>query len=287
MDAKDFRLLLALHRNARQSYRSLGRSVSLSAPAVRERLKQLERGVLHGYGLWIDPSVFDRDEILSFFQRERTHEQVLEALAAPEVAWIGWKLEGGLTVASWSVDTDRSVKQLASILDEEPIGRALAPRRPAPSINHVDWAIIEGLIDDPLTAFGDLVDATHLSPKTVRKHLENLIDSETIVITPRMGAVEGSGELVYHLVVVGNVSVDEIRSVIPDAMLIHSTNRPSMKYLLCRGTDLGEVTTNTNALRRLKGVESATVTLNRDLLFAPEFEHALLREQMMREARHP
>src|SRR5690348_15028637 len=128
MDSKDFQLLVALHKNARQSYTSFRRSTSLSAPAVRERLNRLESsGVVHGYGLWIEPSVFGRDEVLVFFRHERTHAQVLDALAAPDVAWIGWKLEGGLTVALWSLDTDRSVKQLVSVLGERPIGRALAP----------------------------------------------------------------------------------------------------------------------------------------------------------------
>jgi len=49
MDSKDFRLLGALYQNGRQSYQSLGRQVSLSAPAVRERMKRLESvGKLHG-----------------------------------------------------------------------------------------------------------------------------------------------------------------------------------------------------------------------------------------------
>lgn len=63
MDAKDFQLLAALHQNARQSYRSLGRHASLTAPAVRERLKRLQDlGVLHGYGLRIDPGIFGLNE---------------------------------------------------------------------------------------------------------------------------------------------------------------------------------------------------------------------------------
>lgn len=281
LDAKDFKLLVALHRNARLSYRSLGSRVSLSAPAVRERLRRLEgSGVLHGFGLWIDPEVFDRDEVLTFFKRERTQEEVLALLAAPDVAWVGWKAGGGLTVGQWSVDTDRSVEQLAAALGEEPTGQAIAPRRAHVTLGHLDWAIIDVLIDDPRISFGHLTASTHLSPKTVRKRLERLIEEETIVVMPRQGVVEGSGELVYHLAVAGDVSVDDIRSVIPDAILIHATSRPPMKYLLCRSTDFGEVTTNTSALRKLKGVESATPTLNRDLLFAREFEHSLVSEEM-------
>src|SRR5207244_4472347 len=72
MDEKDFRLLAAVHRDARQSYQSLARRVSLTAPAARDRLKRLESsGVLRGYGLWIDPGVFGLDEVLAFFRSPR------------------------------------------------------------------------------------------------------------------------------------------------------------------------------------------------------------------------
>lgn len=51
-----------------QSYPSLDRRVSLSAPAVRDRLNRLKNnGVLQGFMLSMDSSVFDRDDLLLFF----------------------------------------------------------------------------------------------------------------------------------------------------------------------------------------------------------------------------
>src|SRR5436305_13104002 len=61
VDSKDFRLLVALHENARQSYRSLGQRVSLPAPAVRARLTRLEdRGILQGCWVYVHPCIFSR-----------------------------------------------------------------------------------------------------------------------------------------------------------------------------------------------------------------------------------
>ena len=52
MDSKDFQLLVALDHDARQSYLSLGRRVSLSAPAVRARLERLKmKRILQGFNL--------------------------------------------------------------------------------------------------------------------------------------------------------------------------------------------------------------------------------------------
>ena len=281
MDSKDFQILVGLHQNARQSLLSLGRLVSLSAPAVRERLRRLhDTSVLLGYGLWIDPVVFDRQEVLVFFKRERTREQVIMALKAPDVSYIGWKLDGGLTVGVWSDNISRSIRELSVALEEKPSGHAVTGAGDLPPLSILDFIVIDALIDDPKIAFKELVEVTGLSPKTVRKHLGSLIRSETIVIMPRLGTGIGSGELVYNLAVAGKVPMSEIREILSDALLVHETRNPPMKYLLCRSTDLGDVNSKTRALNRWRGIESAAVTLNRELVFANEFIHSLVHQRI-------
>jgi Lrp/AsnC family leucine-responsive transcriptional regulator len=55
-DGTDARLLAELQEDARLSNAELGRRVSLSAPAVAERLRRLERdGVITGYRAEVDP----------------------------------------------------------------------------------------------------------------------------------------------------------------------------------------------------------------------------------------
>jgi DNA-binding Lrp family transcriptional regulator len=83
VDSKDFQLLVGLYGNARQSYQSLSRRVSLSAPAVRDRLNRLRsKGVLQGFMLMIDASVFDRDDVLLFFNGEYSRKTALATFAA-------------------------------------------------------------------------------------------------------------------------------------------------------------------------------------------------------------
>ncbi|HWL34240.1 MAG TPA: Lrp/AsnC family transcriptional regulator [Gaiellaceae bacterium] len=55
-DPTDARLLNELQEDARLTHAELGRRVSLSAPAVAERLRRLEReGVIDGYRAEVDP----------------------------------------------------------------------------------------------------------------------------------------------------------------------------------------------------------------------------------------
>ncbi len=56
MDSTDRKILEALQEDARVSRAALGRAVGISAPAVHERIKKLERGgVIRGYRAILDP----------------------------------------------------------------------------------------------------------------------------------------------------------------------------------------------------------------------------------------
>ena len=56
VDAADRRLIAELQVDGRVSLAELGRRIGLSAPAVADRLKRLERsGVVTGYGADVDP----------------------------------------------------------------------------------------------------------------------------------------------------------------------------------------------------------------------------------------
>jgi len=281
VDSKDFQLLAALHENARQSYRALGNRVSLSAPAVRDRLQALEkRGIIQGYWVTPDPTIFDRQDLLVFYQDERTREEAVKALSVRDVAFVAWKVDGGLTVQLWPRNQKESVEELTRALGA-PSGQALAEHPPHPPLSLADWRIIDVLIDDPRIELERLCKSTGLSPKTVRKHLSGMIREEEIFITPRLGTLSGSGELVYHLMVDGRVGLSELRDALGDAVLVNETKDPPMKYLLCRAHDLADVTSRTAQTSKLPGVNSVRVTLNREILVATEFVHSLVRARIV------
>ena len=62
-------------------YESLGERVSISAPAVRDRLNRLRsNGVIQGFMLVIDSSVFDRDDLLLFFNGDFSQKSALSGV---------------------------------------------------------------------------------------------------------------------------------------------------------------------------------------------------------------
>lgn len=282
MDAKDFRLLVALHEDARAGYRSLGRRVSLTAPAVRDRLARLQaKGIFHGFWLTPDPQVLGREDLLVLFSGERTRADLETVLAAADVAWAAWKVDGGLTVQVWPRNPENALKELASLLEAAPSGHTLAGASRHETLTGMDWRILDALVDDPRLPLDELCKRTGLSPKTVRKHLARMREDQSVYITPKLGSLGESGEIVFPLLVYGDAKAAHVQQIVGDAFLLNATEVPPMKYFLCRVPDMSQVTERVQKVRKVEGVESAVVTINRELVVNTAFIHRMLREQIV------
>jgi DNA-binding Lrp family transcriptional regulator len=282
VDSKDFQLLVGLYGNARQSYQSLGRRVSLSAPAVRDRLNRLRRkGILQGFMLAIDSSVFDRDDLLLFFHGNFSRKSALAAFAAPDTSWVAWKVDGRITLRLWTKNEREATDNITKILGVRPSMRAFTPRKKVrASLSKSDLLIMDALVDEPRVPFGELLKSTGLSPKTLRRRLNLLLDTKTISIDPLLGTLTDSGELIYPLVVAGRVSMDEIRRIMGESALTHHTLRPPMKHVLCRTNSLAEVITKTQVLENVQGIKYVTISLNREVLVSTDLRHSLIRNEI-------
>lgn len=215
-----------------------------------------------------------------FYTGDWKRQDAVKALSVDDVVFVAWKLDGGLSVQTWPQDRRKPIKDLTDSLGVRPSGQTFTKAQAHPRVTPAEWRIMDALVDDPTMPFAVLVSETGLSPKTVRKHLESIIETETIFIMPRLGSLADSGELVYHLSVTGKVGFGELRQVLGEAFLISSTHEPPMKYLLCRADDLSDVTSRTQAARKLPGVETVELTLNRELLVSKDFLHARIKEEI-------
>jgi DNA-binding Lrp family transcriptional regulator len=282
--SKDFELLVALEANARQSYQSLGRRLSLSAPAVRDRLNRLKNnGVLQGFMLSMDSSVFDRDDLVLFFHGNFSRKSALAAFAAPDVSYVVWKVDGKMILRLWTKNEREASDNLAKILGVRPSVQDLTPRKKRGTpVSITDLLIMDALVDDPMMSFGELVKSTGLSPKTVRKHLDLLLETKTISILPLLGTLADSGELIYTLVVTGRVSMNEVRRIMGETALLRYIQEPPMKYVLCRGNSLADVITKTRALEKVQGVKSVEISFNQEVLVSTDLRHFLIREEITR-----
>jgi DNA-binding transcriptional ArsR family regulator len=238
------------------------------------------KGVLQGFNLMINPSVFERVGLVLFFRGDFQRKTALAAFAAPDVSWVTLKLDGQMIVGLWTKDQDKGTDYLTNIFGTRPSGRVFLPHRKCAPVSIIDLSIMDALVDEPKLSIGELVKSTGLSPKTVRKHLTLLIDKKTISIVPLLGVLADSGELIYPLEVTGRVSMNEVRRIMGETALLRSIQEPPMKYVLCRGNSLADVITKTRALENADGVESVTISLNREVLVSTQLRHSLIREEI-------
>jgi DNA-binding Lrp family transcriptional regulator len=283
VDSKDFQLLVALYGNARQSYASLGRRVSLSAHSVRDRLNRLKsKGILQGFMLSIDSSVFDRDDLVLFFDGDFSRKTILKAFAAPDVSWVIWKVDGQMIVRLWTKNEREASDNLAKVLGVRPSVQAHPPRKKKKGtlVSITDLSIMDVLVDDPKVSFDEIIKSTRLSPKTVRKHLNRLLETKTISVDPILGPLTDSGELIYSLVIAGKVSMDDVRKIMGETAQIRHTLEPPMKYVLCKASSLADLISKTRALENVQGVGSVTISLNREMLVSTDLRHSLIREEI-------
>jgi DNA-binding Lrp family transcriptional regulator len=139
---------------------------------------------------------------------------------------------------------------------------------------------MDALVDNPKVPFDEIIKSTRLSPKTVRKHLNRLLETKTISVDPILGALTDSGELIYPLVVAGSVSMDDVRKIMGETAQIRHTLEPPMKYVLCKASSLADLITKTRTLENVQGVESVTISLNREMLVSIDLRHSLIREEI-------
>lgn len=181
----------------------------------------------------IDSSVFDRDDLLLFFHGYISRKSALAAFAAPDISWVAWKVDGRITLRLWTKNEREATDNITKILGVRPSMRAFTPRKKVrASLSKSDLLIMDALVDEPRVPFGELLKSTVLSPKTLRKRLNLLLDTKTISIDPLLGALTDSGELIYPLVVAGRVSMDEIRRIMGESAQTHHTLEPPMKHVL-------------------------------------------------------
>jgi DNA-binding Lrp family transcriptional regulator len=237
-------------------------------------------GDLQGYMLTINPSVFGRVGLIFAFSGDFKLKSAQAVVAAPDVCWVRLKLDGQQIVGLWTSDEEKNIDHLTNILGVEPSGRALMPSRRHAPISITDLSIMEALVDDPIMPFDELVKSTGLSPKTIRKHLDTLLETKTISIEPLLGTLTDSGELVYPLVIAGRISMDEVRRIIGEAEQLHYAVDPPVKHVLCRASSLPEVLSKTRMLENVQGVEFVTLSLDREMLVSTDLRHSLIREEI-------
>ncbi len=229
----------------------------------------------------INSSVFDRDDLLLFFDGDFSRKSLLAAFAAPEISWVTWKVDGRMHLRLWTRNEREATDNVCKILGIRPSIRALRPhkKREAP-LSLTDLLIMDALVDDSKVSFGDLLKSTGLQLKTVHKHLNLLLETKTVSIDPLLGALTDSGSIDLSAGSCRQGQHGRSTKIMGESVQTHHTLEPPMKHVLCRANSLADVITKTHALEKVQGVQFVSINLNREVLVCRDLRHSLIREEI-------
>ena len=212
VDALDFGLIAALARSPRTTYGELGRSVGLSANAVKARVHRMEsEGVLQGYAALPRPSLLGYREGLLLFlavdDLDEREDEVLGGLAeVPGVRFIDTSLDHSVWV--WllyrdEADWERIERAAISLVGKPPARnvQADAPLQPAPrALAPSDWKVLRALQPDGRAHAKDLASRAGLTFKPLKRRLDTLLRSGDVRVVPVVSPADASGAVLFRVV---------------------------------------------------------------------------------------
>jgi DNA-binding Lrp family transcriptional regulator len=198
MDETDIRLCQMLFANSRRSVRELADRLNLSIQATHRRMQHLkEDGIIHRYISFLSveylrtgrvyvsgrTDIDDYEEIRRFL---KGNDMVYVVLAAGDnslnISFIPREMNDLDAIANYLKDTIRIRNPLISIESQVRFGDKVLNRRYTgpPELSPVDYRIVHALQGDSRKAVEDIANELNLSARTVKRHLDRMIDDGAI-----------------------------------------------------------------------------------------------------------
>ena len=201
MDDIDFRILKMLSENGRVSYEIIAKSVGLTGNAVRKRVQSMiDKGVIERFYSCINPTVFGYLVFIAIFEynKELEEDAFNELKELDNVMYVVNSINEISAVVFLFKDEENRKQMIdsisATIKSAKLVLTFVYPKHiPDIKIRKIDWRIIRSLKDNLRKPICDIAGELNISTKTVKRHLDNLIDNEdvycTTLVQPRM--IEG------------------------------------------------------------------------------------------------
>jgi len=198
MDETDIRLCQMLFANSRTSVRELADKLKISIQATHRRMQHLKQdGVIHRYISFLSVEYLRTGRVYASGQTEigdyreikrllKENDMVYVVLVAGEnflnISFIPRGMNDLDAIAKYLKDTIRIQSPMISIESQVRFGGTVLNRRyTGPSeLSSVDYRIAHALQGDSRKAVEDIANELNLSARTVKRHLDRMIDDGAI-----------------------------------------------------------------------------------------------------------
>lgn len=194
-------LLHFLAREPRAPAEQAGRSLGLSANAVKARLARLrEDGVLQGFvatpragALGLREGLLVFEAVHDLAEREDDLLRQLPEVPGVRFADVGPDAVHLHLLARDEQDLERIERAAISLVGKPPAHRELADAEPAAPLAPSDARVVDALLVDARLPLVELAQRTSLSTKTARKRLDGLLARGALRLEPVVSPAEARG----------------------------------------------------------------------------------------------
>ncbi|MGY5858810.1 MAG: winged helix-turn-helix transcriptional regulator [Candidatus Thorarchaeota archaeon] len=206
MDSTDIGILRALGENCRASYQEMGRDLGMSANAIKKRVNKLiDNGTVHSFVVYLSFAMIDAESFLAILTPEvsnREEEILKQIVKNPHVFSTGLLSDGTCIIfAEYEGESGKSdFKQFLNSLND--VAHFELHNERSPKGNKVEFRplqirVLNSLVEDPRAPATAIAEKTGLTPRRVRKIIQQLIDGEGVKFVTRLNLNAGSGVIYY------------------------------------------------------------------------------------------
>lgn len=178
------------------THASWAKAIGRSSSTVRGRLESLRRsGILTGFHAMPNGAALGMREVGAAWQTDASLDEIL---LVPDTVYAGATIGGVTTIGAWTNQPDHWVDEVSHVAGSEPLAPMMEAAYSGPVLGALELRVLRAMLDDPRGPAASLAKSCGLSPKTVRRHRQTLVDGRAIRISPGL-KISASASLVSHL----------------------------------------------------------------------------------------
>lgn len=206
LDSTDIGILRALGENCRASYQEMGRSLGMTANAIKKRVKKLvDNGTIHSFVVYLSFAMIDAESYLAILTPDginKEEEILAQIVKNPHVFSTGSLSDGTCIVfAEYEGTNGKSdFEQFLNNLDDIALielHTERAPRGKKVEFSPLQVRVLKSLAEDPRAPATTIAEKTGLTPRRVRKIIDQLLHGGGVNFVARLNLNAGSGVIYY------------------------------------------------------------------------------------------
>ena len=210
MDSIDIGILRALGENCRVSYQEMSRTLGMTANAVKKRVNKLvDSGTIHSFVVYLSLAMADVEVYLAIVTTEgmKREENVLKIIVEdPHVFSAGRLSDGTCIVFAEYEGSENEIKFEHFLQDIEGVTRVdihklRSPRGMKVEFKPLQLRVLNCLIENPRMPATEVADKTGLTPRRVRRTINQLIEGGGLNFVARLNLNAGPGVIYYAQIV--------------------------------------------------------------------------------------